>query len=89
MRAATSPAKTGSSYFHQPYQAKAMQPVRDTLALLAVALASLTNTQAQDPLPSWNDTAPKKAIVAFVDKVTKEGSPHFRLACRAYCHLRQ
>lgn len=30
--------------------------------------------QAQDPLPSWNDTAPKKAIVAFVEKVTKEGS---------------
>jgi phosphoglycolate phosphatase-like HAD superfamily hydrolase len=33
--------------------------------------------QAQDPLPSWNDTAPKKAIVAFVEKVTKEGSPDF------------
>ena len=32
---------------------------------------------AQDPLPSWNDTAPKKAIVAFVEKVTKEGSPDF------------
>src|SRR5215475_5683341 len=33
--------------------------------------------QAADPLPSWNDTAPKKAIIAFVDKVTKEGSPDF------------
>src|SRR5471032_1408199 len=32
---------------------------------------------AQDPLPSWNDTAPKKAIVAFVERVTKEGSPDF------------
>src|SRR5580704_9757640 len=30
-----------------------------------------------DPLPSWNDTAPKKAIVAFVEKVTKEGGPDF------------
>jgi phosphoglycolate phosphatase-like HAD superfamily hydrolase len=30
-----------------------------------------------DPLPSWNDTAPKKAIEAFVEKVTKEGSPDF------------
>ena len=29
------------------------------------------------PLPSWNDTAPKKAILAFVDKVTKEGSADF------------
>lgn len=25
---------------------------------------------AQDPLPSWKDTAPKKAVVAFVEKVT-------------------
>lgn len=32
---------------------------------------------AADPLPSWNDTANKKAIVAFVEKVTKEGSPDF------------
>jgi hypothetical protein len=32
---------------------------------------------ADGPLPSWNDTAPKKAIVAFVEKVTKEGSPDF------------
>jgi len=32
---------------------------------------------AHDPLPSWNDSAPKKAIVAFVDKVTKEGSQDF------------
>jgi phosphoserine phosphatase len=32
---------------------------------------------ADDPLPSWNDTAPKKAIMAFVEKVTTEGSPDF------------
>lgn len=30
-----------------------------------------------DPLPSWTDTAPKKAIIAFVAKVTKAGSPDF------------
>src|SRR5438105_9994931 len=48
------------------------------LAMLAIALASpTTTTQAQDPLSSWNDTAPKKAIVAFVEKVTKEGSSDF------------
>src|SRR5262245_50957361 len=35
-----------------------------------------------DPLPSWNDTAPKKAIVAFVEKVTKEGSADFVAAER-------
>jgi phosphoglycolate phosphatase-like HAD superfamily hydrolase len=44
------------------------------VSILFVALGSL---QAQEPLPSWNDTAPKKAIVAFVEKVTKEGSPDF------------
>jgi hypothetical protein len=32
---------------------------------------------AQDPLPSWNDTGPKKTIVTFVEKVIKEGSPNF------------
>jgi phosphoglycolate phosphatase-like HAD superfamily hydrolase len=30
-----------------------------------------------DPLPSWNDTASKKAIVEFVEKVTREGSSDF------------
>jgi len=46
-------------------------------ALMALVLAGVASTRAQDPLPSWNDTAPKKAIVAFVEKVTKEGSPDF------------
>ncbi|MFZ4287984.1 HAD family hydrolase [Variovorax sp. HJSM1_2] len=32
---------------------------------------------ASDPLPSWNDTGPKKAIVEFVEKVTKQGSADF------------
>ena len=41
-------------------------------------LLALTNAAfAADPLPSWNDTAPKKAIIAFIEKVTKEGSPDF------------
>jgi hypothetical protein len=41
----------------------------------SAALAA--NPLHAEPLPSWNDTAPKQAIVAFVDKVTKEGSPDF------------
>ena len=44
-----------------------------TVALLVVAPAKAQT----DPLPSWNDTAPKAAIIAFVDKVTKQGSPDF------------
>ena len=34
-------------------------------------------SQANDPLPSWNDTAPKKAIIAFVEKVAQAGSSDF------------
>jgi phosphoserine phosphatase len=30
-----------------------------------------------DPLPSWNDGTLKKEIIAYVTKVTKEGSPDF------------
>lgn len=30
-----------------------------------------------DPLPSWNDGTLKKDIIAYVTKVTKEGSPDF------------
>jgi len=29
------------------------------------------------PLPSWNDTAAKKAVIEFIKKVTAEGSPDF------------
>ena len=47
------------------------------LAAFAAILLGLPSAIAANPLPSWNDTAPKKAIVAFVDRVTKEGSPGF------------
>ncbi|HEX5031875.1 MAG TPA: HAD family hydrolase [Candidatus Eisenbacteria bacterium] len=32
---------------------------------------------AVDPLPSWSDTAPRKAIVAFVARVSKRDSPDY------------
>jgi phosphoserine phosphatase len=32
---------------------------------------------AQDALPSWNDGAPKTAIVEFVARVTRQGGPDF------------
>ncbi|HSE04807.1 MAG TPA: HAD family hydrolase [Methylomirabilota bacterium] len=44
-------------------------------ALLVVALAS--QSVAADPLPSWNDSPTKKAVVAFVESVTRAGSPTF------------
>jgi haloacid dehalogenase-like hydrolase len=49
------------------------------IATAFIAAVALTTpiARAADPLPSWNDTAPKKAIIDFVEKVTKEGSPDF------------
>jgi phosphoglycolate phosphatase-like HAD superfamily hydrolase len=44
-----------------------------TLALLGLALPAV----AADHLSSWNDTPARKAIVTFVEQVTKEGSPGF------------
>jgi len=43
---------------------------------LPIAISCPVRAQT-DPLPSWNDTAPKKAIIAFVDRVTKEGGPDY------------
>ena len=46
--------------------------------IFATALALFAGEAvAQDPLPSWNDTTPKKAIISYVERVTKEGSPDF------------
>ena len=51
-----------------------MKPL--TTFVAAIFLATCP-TFAAEPLPSWNDTAPKQAIIAFVEKTTKEGSPDF------------
>jgi phosphoserine phosphatase len=47
------------------------QPVTTVGAALAAP------ARGADPLSSWNEGPAKKAIVAFVEKVTKEGSPDF------------
>ena len=47
------------------------------LKLTFVLLLFVSTAFAADPLPSWNDTAPKKAIIAFVEDVTKPGSRDF------------
>lgn len=44
---------------------------------LLTALALTAALHAADPLPSWNDTASKKSITGFVEKVTREGAPDF------------
>jgi phosphoglycolate phosphatase-like HAD superfamily hydrolase len=52
-----------------------------TKSLFALAVFAAVISQnvsaADDPLPSWNDTAPKQAIITFVTKVTTAGSPDF------------
>ena len=49
-----------------------MKPLISFTLLLLVFIA-----HAADPLPSWNDTASKKAIIAFVEKTTSDGSADF------------
>jgi phosphoglycolate phosphatase-like HAD superfamily hydrolase len=62
--------------------------MRSTWLLLGLVVASCFATSCQraadvvrepavDPLPSWNDTAPKQAIVDFVTRVTTVGAPDF------------
>ncbi|MCB1506064.1 MAG: haloacid dehalogenase-like hydrolase [Hyphomicrobiaceae bacterium] len=47
------------------------------LALAVCLLACGGVARAADSLPSWNDSGPKKSIIAFVEKVTTTGSPDF------------
>ena len=49
-------------------------------AILGITLSFGWSFQASaqnDPLPSWNDTSAKQAIVDFVGRVTKAGGPDF------------
>lgn len=53
-----------------------------TTVLLAFLTAPSTAqksiaTEAPQPLSSWNDTAPRQAIIEFVQRITTEGSPDF------------
>jgi len=53
---------------------------RQTLAVVAILFATLMGQLARaadDPLPSWNECPAKQSIIAFVEKVTKEGGPDF------------
>ena len=47
------------------------------LGIVLLTLAIGVHVCCADPLASWNDTAPKKAIISFVERVTKKGSPDF------------
>ena len=46
-------------------------------AFLVLTSARLATAQSTDPLPSWNDEASKRALIDFVQRVTREGGPDF------------
>jgi len=47
------------------------------LALLALLVQTAPSLAQQDPLPSWNDGAAKKAILEFVKVTTDKASPKY------------
>ena len=49
------------------------------VGMLASGLSSQVRGQstAADPLPSWRDGTARQAIIAFIERVTKDGGPEF------------
>ena len=55
---------------------RALLTTMATFSLLFGPIPILKQAQAQtDPLPSWNDGTTKRAIVAFVARVARQGGP--------------
>lgn len=52
-------------------------PVILALVFASAVVAPSSTFAFDEPLPSWREAAPKSAIIAFVGKVTTEGSPEF------------
>ena len=48
-----------------------------TITILLMLSHAVGVRAAADPLPSWDDTTPKKSIIAFVERVTEPGSSDF------------
>jgi hypothetical protein len=61
----------------QRWNSKNIYIIRVILFTFVFCLAAVPMLRASDPLPSWNDTPSKQSIIAFVQQVTKEGSPEF------------
>jgi hypothetical protein len=54
-----------------------MRSIPRTLIGLLAAMLAVTAAAQSDPLPSWNEGATKSALLEFVGKVSREGSPDF------------
>lgn len=48
-----------------------------SLVLFWILICMTPGTRAADPLPSWNDTDAKQAIISFVEQVTEKSGPHY------------
>jgi len=53
------------------------KPILAAAALISALALTTVSSHAADPLPSWNEGPAKQSIIAFVEKVTKHGSPDF------------
>jgi phosphoserine phosphatase len=51
--------------------------IRAIFSLVVLLAAGTASAAGDDPLPSWNDGAAKRAIVTFVEKVSKPDSSDF------------
>src|SRR5215831_15064044 len=47
------------------------------VVVILLALMSAPVFAADDPLPSWNEGAAKRAVVQFVTEVTRKGGPQY------------
>jgi phosphoserine phosphatase len=62
----------------RPLRTLAVSTLLAAMSLSAGGLsAEPADSAGSDPLPSWNDGEPKRAILEFVRRVTTEGSPDF------------
>lgn len=51
--------------------------MQNLMAALSLTALLTAQAMAEDPLPSWNDTETKRAILEFVDRVTSEGEDDY------------
>ena len=54
-----------------------MKSIRSAFSLIAIIFVGTIASQAQDPLPSWNDGPAKQAIMDFVRDTTETGGAKF------------
>ena len=73
------PAPTGPSNEEIATTRNKISTMNASRLIFTIAVCGLTACSAvgADPLPSWNEGPTKQAIIGFVERVTKVGSPDF------------